>query len=59
MEIETYKGQIEQGTYQRVAGHCLLGYIKDLIHYLVHCKFDNTIWIKLVDLPLDGRDFPP
>jgi len=52
MEIETHEGQIEQGPYQGVADCCLLGYIEDLIHYLVHCKFDNTVWIKLVDLPL-------
>lgn len=59
LEIETHEGQIEQGPYLGVAGCCLLGYIEDLIHYLVHCKFDNTIWIKLVDLPLCWKRFPP
>lgn len=59
MEIETHKGQIEQGSYQGVAGCCLLGYIEDLIYYLVHCKFDNIIWIKLVDLPLWWKRFSP
>lgn len=59
MEIETHKGQIEQGPYQGVAGCCLLGYIEHLIHYLVHCKFHNIIWIKLVDLPLWWKRFSP
>lgn len=38
---------------------CLLGCIEDLINYLVHCKFDNTIWIKLVALLFWWKRFHP
>lgn len=58
MEIETH--EIEQGHHHGEAICCLLGYIEDLIHYLVPCKFNSTVWIKPVDLQMrwKGRDFP-
>lgn len=50
MEIETH--EIEQGHHHGEAICCLLGYVEDLIHYLVPCKFNSTVWIKPVDLQM-------